>query len=195
MRGWIAGAAVAAAPWLAAASATAADQYAIDGAHTTVGFNVAHMVVSRVHGTFNDVAGTVTYDPADLTRSSVAVTIKAASIDTRHDGRDEHLRSADFLDAAQFPELTFQSTRIEHNGDALVAVGNLTIHGVTKDVRLPFRLTGPIQDPMGKTRLGVEAEVTLSRRDFGIVWSKVMDGGGLVVGDDVRVIISAEAIR
>ena len=191
-RGMVA-AAVAMGAW--AGAAVAAEQYAIDASHSTIGFSVPHMMISRVHGAFNEVDGTIAYDEADPANSAVSVTIKAASIDTRHDKRDAHLRNEDFFDVEKFPEITFQSTRIERDGEGYAAVGHLTLHGVTKEVRLPFRVLGTIQDPRGKTRLGIEAETVLNRRDYGILWNKAMDNGGGVIGDEVKVLLTLEAVH
>jgi polyisoprenoid-binding protein YceI len=175
--------------------ALSADRYEIDPAHTNIGFAVRHLVISKVKGNFKEFSGTILYDEEDITRSSVDVTIKAASINTEHHKRDKHLRSPDFLDVARFPSLSFKSKRIEKRADGYVAVGTLTIHGVSKEVALPFALIGKVKDPWGNTRLGAEARMTINRHDFGVSWSKTMDNGGLVVGNEVEIDITIEAIK
>lgn len=175
--------------------ARAADTYQIDPAHTSIGFAVRHLVLSKVKGNFKEFAGSIVYDEEDITRSSVDVTIQADSINTENAKRDKHLRSPDFLDAEKFPTLTFKSKRIEKRPDGLVAVGDLTIHGVTREVAMPFTILGKVVDPWGDTRIGAEASLTINRHDYGVSWSKRMDSGGLVVGDDVEIEISVEAIK
>ncbi|MDA2932176.1 YceI family protein [Nitrospinae bacterium AH-259-F20] len=179
----------------AAPEAWSADRYKIDPVHTFVGFAVRHLVISKVRGQFNEFSGTILYDEDDITKSSVAITIKAASIDTRHAKRDSDLRSPDFLDVKRFPTITFRSSRVEKRGEGYVAVGTLTIHGVPREVELPFTLLGTVRDPWGNTRIGVEAALTINRKDFGIVWDGRMDNGGLVVGNKVEITIAAEAIK
>lgn len=168
----------------------------IDPAHTSVQFAVRHMMVSNVRGTFGTVSGTVTGDPAKPLDAVIQVTIDAASIDTRNAKRDDHLRSADFLDVAKYPTITFRSTRIEPAGEGAYRVaGDLTLHGTKRPIVLEVRdLTPPIVDPFGKTRAGAHATTTINRKDFGIDYSKLMDNGGLVVGDTVNITVDVEAI-
>jgi polyisoprenoid-binding protein YceI len=174
------------------ASALAADEYKIDPVHSTVGFNVKHMMVSTVHGRFNDFSGQILYDDKDPSKSSVKVTIKAASVNTDNTGRDNDLRSANFLDVEKFPEITFQSKSVEKKGDSFVAHGTLTIHGVAKDVDLPFSLSGPLTTPRGKV-LGADAGLIINRMDYGVSWSRSLDGGGVVVSNDVKIELNVEA--
>ncbi len=178
-----------------AKGALAADTFTIDPVHSSVGFSVKHMVVSNVKGQFNDFAGTITYDEKDIAKWSVQVTIKAASIDTRDDKRNTHLKSPDFLDVEKYPEITFKSTKIEKSGDGYVATGNLTMHGVTKEIKIPFTLAGVITDPMGNVRLGVSALTSLNRQDYGVSWSKKLDNGGLIAGDEVAIDLEVEAVK
>jgi polyisoprenoid-binding protein YceI len=180
---------------LVAAVAPGADRYQIDPAHTQIGFSVRHLVISNVQGKFDEFSGTILYDGQDITKSSVSVTIKAASIDTGVGPRDADLRSANFFDATKFPEVTFQSTRIEKRGEGYVALGTLTMHGVAKEVTLPFSVTGVIKDPWGKQRMGVEASLTINRQDWGLSYSKTMDNGGLIVGNDVKIDLNVEAVK
>ncbi|UCH84265.1 MAG: polyisoprenoid-binding protein, partial [Candidatus Latescibacterota bacterium] len=158
-------------------------------------FAVKHMVVSKVKGEFNEYSGTILYDEADVTKSSVDVTIKTASIDTKDQKRDDHLRNPDFFDAETYPEITFKSKQIKKSEDGFVAVGDLTMHGVTKEITIPFEITGVIDDPWGNTRMGVSAELELNRQDYGVSWSQKLDAGGLVVGDNVEIEIEIEAIK
>ena len=179
---------------LTAQTALCADRYEIDPAHTFVTFSIDHLVVSKAKGSFKDVSGVILYDAKDISKSAVEVNIKTASINTNNDARDKHLRSADFFDAEKYPEMTFKSKRVEKKGDGFVAVGDLTIHGVTKEVTMPFKLSGPIKDPFGGTsRVGIEASLKIDRRDFGITWNKTLDAGGLMVGNDVTIEINVEA--
>jgi polyisoprenoid-binding protein YceI len=173
-------------------SALAADEYKIDPVHSAVAFSVKHMVVNTVHGRFNDWSGQILYDDKDLSKSSVNVVIKTASINTDNPQRDGHLKSADFLDAQKYPEITFQSKSVEKTRDGFIAHGVLTIRGVSKNVDLPFKLNGPISVG-GTGLLGAEASVTINRQDFGVSWSKSLDGGGLVVANDVKIDINVEA--
>ena len=178
-----------------AATSSAADKYTVDPSHSSIGFAVRHMVVSKVKGYFNEYTATILYDDKDITKSSAEVTIKTASIDTRDAKRDEHLRTPDFFDAAKYPEITFKSKRIEKSGEGFVAVGDLTMRGVTKEIQLPFTFAGVVTDPWGNTRLGLSASTKLNRQDYGVSWSKSLDSGGLVVSDDVEIAIEIEAIK
>jgi polyisoprenoid-binding protein YceI len=172
-----------------------ADTFAIDPGHSEVGFQVRHLV-SQTRGRFNDFSGTVNLDPKNLTSSSVDFKIKAASIDTNVPDRDKHLRSADFFDAEKFPEITFKSKSIKATGkDTYNVTGTLTLHGVSKEVTLPVTYLGQAKDPWGNTRAGFETSTTLNRKDFGIVWNKAVDNGGVLLGDDVKVDINLETVK
>jgi polyisoprenoid-binding protein YceI len=174
----------------------AATEFAIDMTHSSVGFKVAHMVVAKTRGSFQDFSGTIRLDENDLTKSSVEVTIETASIYTANEDRDNHLRSADFFDAENNPTITFTSGKIEKDGTGYIATGNLTIKGNTRLVELPFQLNGPITDPWGNRRIGVEIEpITIDRREFGLTWSKTIETGGLVVGDEVTIELEVEAVE
>jgi polyisoprenoid-binding protein YceI len=180
-----------------AAAARAETAWQIDPAHTNVQFSIRHMMISNVRGEFRGVRGTVRAGGNDPTRAVVEATIDAASIDTGQEKRDAHLRSADFLDVEKFPTITFRSTRIEPAGSGRWKMtGDLTLHGVTREVVLDVDGPTPeIRDPGGKTRAGAQATSKLKRGDFGITWSKTLDGGGLVVGDDVAVTIDVEGVK
>ncbi len=180
----------------AAAPVLAADIFVIDPVHSEVGFGVSHMVISTVKGEFTDYTGTIVYDPSDLAKSSVEVQIKTASIDTGNADRDKHLCSDDFFAAATYPEITFKSTSIEKSGSRYVTKGPLTMHGVSKDIALVFDVTGIIKDPMGSTRMGVKIDpITINRQDFGMTFSKTLDGGGLLIGNDVTIELGIEAVK
>jgi polyisoprenoid-binding protein YceI/ketosteroid isomerase-like protein len=175
--------------------AAAAERYEIDAVHAFVNFTVAHFT-GKARGSFGDVGGTIVFDEIDVTKSSVEVRIRTASVNTNNERRDAHLRGPDFFDAERFPEMTFKSRRVERKGAAYVAVGDLTIRGVTKEVSMPFTLSGPMRDPLpaGVKRLLVEASLRVDRRDFGMMWSRVTEAGGLFVGNEVSIDINVEAV-
>ena len=174
---------------------TLAATWQIDPAHTNVSFSVRHMMISNVRGEFTKVSGTVEGDEKTPTQAVITATIDAASIDTREAKRDGHLKSPDFLDVAKYPTITFKSKKIEPAAAGQFKVtGDLTLHGVTREVVLDVSdVTAPIKDPMGRTRAGARATTKIDRKDFGINWSKAMDGGGLVVGDEVAIDVDVEA--
>lgn len=169
----------------------------IDAAHSSVHFSIRHMMVSNVRGEFTRVAGRVHVDPQDVSRSSVEAVIDASSISTRDEKRDEHLRSADFLDVANFPTIEFRSSRVTREGDgALKLVGTLTIHGVTRQVVLDVQTSDEeLQDPWGNTKRGASATTTLNRKDFGLGWNVALEMGGFVVGDALKVEIELELLK
>lgn len=171
-----------------------AGQYKMDKSHTSVGFDVSHMVITTVSGTFNDFDVNLNFDPMDLSAFSVKATIKIASVDTDNEKRDDHLRSADFFAADDHPDMVFSSNKLEKTENGYVAHGTLTMRGVSKQVALPFEVKGPVVGPWGNERIGVKAELVLNRHDYGVKWSKSMDNGGLVVGDEVLVKINAQFI-
>jgi polyisoprenoid-binding protein YceI len=188
----IAALAVAIAPALAFGQAAT---WNIDASHTRTGFSVKHLVISDVKGEFAKTEGKAQIDEADLSKSSVEVTIDAASIDTRDAKRDGHLKSADFFDVAKFPTITFKSTKIEAGKDgALTVTGDLNMHGVTKPVTLEGSITKAITDPWGLTRRGASFSGKLDRKAWGITWGKMTDVGA-VVGDEVKLDIQAELVK
>ncbi len=180
---------------LAGSALLTADTYTLDKPHTSIGFTVNHLVISHVSGGFRDFNGTISYEPSDVTKSTIDMHIIANSINTGDDKRDGHLRSPDFFDVEKFPELTFKSTRIEKKGDGYVAYGPLTIHGVTREVALPFTIAGTIKDPMGKSRLVAQASLTINRKDYGLNWNRALEGGGVLVGEDVKIDLNVEAVK
>ncbi len=174
-----------------------ATEYEIDPAHTSVEFSVRHMMISNVRGEFTKTAGTITINGEDPGSLKIEATIDAASVATRVDRRDAHLKSPDFLDVGKYPTITFKSKKVEPAGTGKWKLtGDLTIHGVTKEVVLD--VTGPtreITDPMGNKRVGASATTTISRKDFGLTWNKALEAGGVLVGDDVAIQIDVEAVR
>jgi len=179
-----------------AAAPERAATWNVDTAHANAGFKVRHLMVSHVRGHLGPVTGTVFIDEQDLTRSRVDVSIDARGIDSREPKRDEHLRSADFLDVANHPTITFRSSRVEAPSGArgdLRVTGDLTIRGVTHPVTLEVDpLPAPIQDPWGNTRRGVSARARISRKEWGLTWNLALEAGGVVVGDEVAIEIDAE---
>lgn len=174
-------------------SSIAADTYNIDPAHSTVGFAVTHMVINTVHGKFKDFTGTVSVDNGQV--QSAQGNIQAKSIDTGIDRRDNHLKSGDFFDVEKYPTITFKSKRAEKQGNDTVLVGDFTMHGVTKELSLPVTLKGPIKDPWGNNRIGLQAKAKLNRRDYGLTYSQALETGGLVVSDEIELEINAEAVK
>jgi polyisoprenoid-binding protein YceI len=168
--------------------------YDIDKAHSEATFQVRHLL-TKVRGRFSDFTGTVNYDKANPERSSVSAVIQAASIDTNEPDRDTHLRSADFFDVETFPTITFRSTRVTKIGSRRFDVlGDLTIHGVAKPVALEVSFLGTAKDPWGNTRLGFEAEAAIDRKDYGLSWNAALETGGFLVGDEVKITLSVQAL-
>jgi polyisoprenoid-binding protein YceI len=176
------------------ATENAVRTFTIDKAHSEAVFQVRHLV-TKVRGRFTDFDGTITMDEARPEQSSVDVSIKATSIDTAQPDRDTHLRSADFFDVEKFPTLTFTSTGVRKTGtDRYDVAGNLTIHGVTKPVVLSTTFLGAAKDPWGNDRVGFEAELTINRKDYGLAWNAALETGGFLVGDEVKISLSIQAI-
>ena len=172
-----------------------AGDYRMDVAHSVIGFAILHNELALVRGRFKDFTGTIHYDDKDVTKSSVEFTAKVTSIDTGVEGRDRHLRTADFFEVEKFPEMTFKSTRVERKGKSLLLYGDLTIKGVTRPVTLPFTLTGAIKDGRGNTRIGIAAQTKIDRRDFGITWGHALAAGGFDVAHDVTIDLQLEALQ
>ena len=172
-------------------------EWTIDPAHSAAHFSVRHLMISNVRGEFSKLSGSVVLDPADLTRSSVEVNVETGSINTREPQRDEHLRSADFFDVANHPTMTFRSKQIAAAGpDQFKLTGDLTIRGTTKEVTFDVEgPTPPVKDPWGNVRAGVTAAAKINRKDFGLVWNALTEGGGVMVGDQVSITIEAELIQ
>jgi len=171
--------------------------YDIDPTHSSAHFSVRHMMISNVKGEFSKVTGTVTYDPDNPGAAKVEATIDATSLHTRDEQRDGHLKSADFLDVAKFPEIKFVSKSVERDGkDEYVLKGDLTIHGVTREVALQVEgPTAEAKDPWGNLKTGATAETKISRKDFGLVWNMALETGGVLVGDEVKISVEVELTR
>ncbi|CUS36437.1 YceI family protein [Candidatus Nitrospira nitrificans] len=167
----------------------------IDPDHSLIEFRVTHMVISKTSGRFMDYRGFVEMDASANTLKTIEATIQAESINTNQEKRDMHLRNADFLDVKQFPTMTYKMKHYRKQGATYTIVGNLTLRGVTKEVTLIGTLNGVTQDPWGNTRAGFTAEGTLNRKDFGMVWNKTLDSGGLIVGDEVQIRLDIECIK
>ena len=181
---------------LVASTTLALDTYKADPMHSSINFSIDHMVVNTVHGRFRQFEGTITVDPDNSNVLKAASgTIQAKSIDTDIEKRDNHLRSPDFFDAEKFPTITFESTEVKKDGNSQVLVGKFTMHGVTKEVSLPFTLKGPVKGPMGGTIMGFEVTGKLNRKDYGLTWNKVIEAGGVMVGEDVTIQINAEFVK
>ena len=171
----------------------------IDPAHTLVEFAAKHMMITTVKGRFADVRGTITIDEAQPDRSSVEATLDAKSLDTRSEDRDKHLRSADFLDVEKFPVVTFKSRRIagasNQQGKSFKVTGDLTIHGVTREVTLDTTYEGRGRDPWGGERVSFSADTKIDRRDFGLTWNAALETGGVLVSNDIKIHVEVQAVR
>lgn len=180
---------------LALASPAFADTYTVDKQHTEAAFQVRHML-TKVRGVFRDLDGTIDFDKASPEKSSVSFRIRATSVDTGVDQRDQHLRSQDFFWVEKYPEITFKSTKIAATGkNAFAVTGDLTIRGVTKQVTLPVTFLGEEKDPFGNVKAAFETAITVNRKDYGLIWNKTLDSGGLFVADDVDLTVNLEAAK
>ena len=178
------------------AAATATTTWNIDPVHSTAQFKVKHMMISNVKGEFTAVTGKLDINGEDITQSHVEASIDVATINTRDAQRDAHLKSADFFDVDKFPALSFKSTRIARKDDELEVAGDLTIHGVTRNV--VFEVEGPsmpTKDPWGNLRVGLSATTRINRKDFGLTWNAALETGGILVGDDVTLTLDVEFIK
>ncbi|MCO1581147.1 YceI family protein [Crossiella sp. SN42] len=169
--------------------------YAIDATHSRVGFVARHAMVTKVRGAFNEFDGRIKVDGDNPANSSVAVTIDAASIDTRNAQRDEHLRGSDFLELEKFPQIRFVSTSVAQDGEDFALTGDLTIKDVTRPVTIDFTFEGTAKDPFGNTRVGFEGTTTISRKDFGITWNAALETGGVLVSDKIVLEFEVSAVR
>jgi polyisoprenoid-binding protein YceI len=179
------------------ASQTAVSTWNIDPAHSVAEFKVKHMMISNVKGQFTAVAGTLAYDESDITNSKIEASIDAASINTREEQRDAHLKSADFFDVEKFPNLAFKSTKVTRSASGDVQVqGEVTIHGVTRNVT--FEVEGPTapgKDPWGNTRIGLAATTKINRKDYGLTWNAALETGGILVGEDVTITLDVQFLK
>ena len=171
--------------------------WSLDSAHTSAGFSVRHMMISNVRGEFRELSGTLQLDKQNIEQSSVNISIKTASIESHEPTRDTHLKSADFFDVEKYPEITFHSTEWQNNNDdTLLVKGDLTMHGVTKEVVL--KAEGPteeVKDPWGGTRVGFSAKTKINRKDFGLGWNVILEAGGLAASEDVIITIDAAFVK
>ena len=174
-----------------------AADWTVDAAHSSIGWSVDHMMVSETEGNFKKFEGTVTgFDGDDASKAQVNVTIDVASIDSDNEDRDKHLRSEDFFAVEKFPTATFKSTKIEKKGKGKYMVtGDFTLRGVTKQVTIPMTFKGTSKDPWGNTRAGFSGDLTINRKDYGLIWNKDLDAGGVAVGDEVRLRLRVETIQ
>jgi polyisoprenoid-binding protein YceI len=174
----------------------AAGTFALDAAHSHVGFAVRHMMISNVRGEFTKLEGSVSYDPSRPEATTVSVTIDAASVSTHEERRDQHLKSADFFDVEAYPHLTFVSKSAKQSRNGLVLEGSLTIHGTTRDVTLSVDdITPEHADPFGNRRVGASARTKIRRSDFGMRWNAALEAGGVLVGDEVSIELEVELVR
>jgi len=174
----------------------ATERLDFDLVHSSIGFTVRHLMVSKVHGRFSQWSGSLEFDEQDPGASRVRVSIDAASIDTRETPRDAHLRSPDFLDAEHFPHIEFTSTSVTRaSAGELHVTGDLTIRGVTRTVQLDAEYAGRVKDPWGGERFGFAAKTTIKRSDFGLTWNQALEAGGVVVGDRIEISLEIEAVR
>jgi polyisoprenoid-binding protein YceI len=170
--------------------------YSIDPSHTRIGFVARHAMVTKVRGSFNQFEGTGTYDADDPTRSSLSLTIDAKSIDTRNADRDAHLRGNDFFDMDTYPEIRFVSTKVEPvDAETYRVTGDLTIKDVTKPVSIDFEVSGPVQDPWGNTRIGLEGKSEINRKDWGVSFNVALEAGGLLVSEKITLEFEVAAVK
>ncbi|RZL78694.1 MAG: polyisoprenoid-binding protein [Rhodococcus sp. (in: high G+C Gram-positive bacteria)] len=166
-----------------------------DPMHSRIGFAVRHVMINDVHGSFNDFEGTVKVDEKDISRSQVGFTAKIDSIDTNVAPRDNHLKSPDFFDAAKYPEMSFKSKHVARLGSGFRVMGTFTMHGVSRDIIIPFTAKGPVKDGFGTTRASVSARFDINRQDYGVKWNQTLDNGGLAVDNIVHVELDLEATK
>lgn len=170
--------------------------YQIDPSHSSATFSIKHMMIAKVHGGFEKLSGKLNYDPAQLGKSSIEVVIETASVNTREAQRDAHLKSADFFDVEKYPQITFKSVSVEKAGEDLKVVGDLTIHGVTKQVTLQMESPSEeLKDPWGNTKLGVSGTTKIKRKDFDLAWNAALEAGGVLVGDDVNITLDVQFVK
>jgi polyisoprenoid-binding protein YceI len=170
--------------------------YTLDPAHTRIGFVARHAMVTKVRGQFNQFEGGAVVDATDFTRSTAHLTIEAASIDTRNEQRDGHLRSNDFLALDEYPQITFVSTAVRQADETTAEVtGDLTVRGVTKSVTVPFEFQGTATDPFGNLRVGFEGSVVINRKDYGVSWNAALEAGGVLVSENVTLELEISAIK
>ncbi|MFV0452696.1 MAG: YceI family protein [Propioniciclava sp.] len=169
--------------------------YVLDPSHTQIGFVVRHAMVAKVRGSFDEYTGTATIDGSNPENSSLEVVVQAASVNTRSEDRDAHLRSADFFDAETYPTITFVATGFAVNGDTVEVTGDFTIRDVTKSLTIPFEFQGGATDPFGNQRIGFEGQVQVNRSEYGLTWNAALETGGFMVSDKVILEFEVSAIK
>jgi polyisoprenoid-binding protein YceI len=170
--------------------------YLIDPAHSTASFSVKHMMIAKVHGGFGKMKGSFTFDPQNPSNSKVEAVIETGSINTGDTQRDTHLKSAEFFDVEKFPTITYSSTQLEKQGEGMKILGNLTIHGVTKQVILDVDgPTSEVKDPWGNIKVGASGSARIKRKDFGLSWNAALEAGGVLVGDDVNITLDVQFVK
>ena len=170
-------------------------RYDVDPDHSSIEFSVVHMVVSKTKGRFTDYKGFVEMDPDGLKIKAIEAVINTASVNTMHEKRDGHLKNEDFFNVEKYPTLTYKMKYVRKEGDNIIAIGDFTMLGVTREITLTGKFNGLAKDPYGNTRAGFTAEGKLNRKDFGMNWSKLLDSGGMVVGDDITLKLEIECIK
>jgi polyisoprenoid-binding protein YceI len=171
------------------------NMWSIDAAHSSIGFVVKHLVIAKVRGQFKQFDGSVHFDGSNLSGGSAEFTVQMASVDTEVKDRDNHLRSADFFDVEKFPTMTFKSKSVSGDSESFQIVGDLTIKDVTKEVTFECEYFGTVIDPWGNTKSGFSAKAKINRQDYNITWNKVIEAGGLVVSDEVKIEIELELAK
>lgn len=180
---------------VAAADSSELERLVIDPAHSSVAFSVRHMVLSTLRGRFTRFSGDIAYDRSDISHSLVNVRIDAASVNTDHGDRDSDLRGANFLNVQLFPEITFASKEVKSLCKGYLCIGDLTLRGVTREVEIPFEITGRQRDLQGKERLGFDGALAVNREDFGISFHPLLANGGPVIAKDIKIELSMEAVK
>ena len=170
--------------------------YQIDSAHSSAQFSIRHLMISNVRGEFTKLAGTITYDPAQPTNSALEASVDVSSVNTRDAQRDTHLKSADFFDVEKYPTIAFRGKQIAGGDGEWKVKGDLTMHGITREVTLDVEGPTPeAKDPWGKMRIGATAHTKVNRKDFGLVWNVALEAGGVMVGEEVKITLDIEAVR
>lgn len=175
--------------------ALAVEEYAIDPAHSKIGFSIRNLLIGRVHGGFRHFSGKIVYDEGEISRSSVEAVIETWSIHTGNTLRDRHLRTVDFFNVAEYPKITFRSSRVDKKDDGYLCTGEFSMHGVSREMEIPFQIVGKTEDSAGKKRIKIKANFSLDRNDYGISWNRLMESGGLTVGNAVRVLLDIELVE
>ena len=167
--------------------------YDIDAKHSHIGFRIVHMGLAEVPGAFRDFTGTISYDAKDVSKSAVNFTAKVTSVDTGVAPRDNHLRNADFFEVEKYPDLIFKSTKVEKKADRWEVTGDFTLKGVTKQITIPFTVNGTLKDQRGNVKMGISAQTTINRQDYGVKWGNKLPDGTLALSDTVKIDLQLEA--